>query len=249
MFAGPSGTKLLGLANASDDPVEPLIATTEHTEGPQARVCTLFLRNNAAGKLEVVQRVVLHENRSDRVTFARWPAGNLFCAVLGSDSLYELCRSRDSSHSPYEDVPQEHRLPANARYMCGLHSIGECRIAASLEDNTLRVFRIAGGSLSELQRVPLPQVNWEPNSLVALPGGSLIVRSWFSDLVDKKGKQGIECCAARPDGTLAAPKLLLAQEVLLNFWGLLPPTDAFPTYRLAAFNLNRELCLYPIQPQ
>lgn len=249
---------MLGLANAGDDTAKALVVTTEHTEGPPARVRLLFLRSNAnvaGGKLELVQSVDLHENRSDRVTFARWPSGNLFCAVLGSDTLHEFCRTQSQSQdtsaaqSPYEDTPREHRLPANVRYMCGLQSNGECRFAVSFDDNTLRVFRIAGGTLLELQRIIPPQANWEPNSLVALPGGSLIVRSWFSDQVEKKGKQGIECCAAKPDGTLAPPKMLHSQDLLLNFWALLPPTDVFPTYRLTSFNLNREFCLYPIKSQ
>ena len=247
MFSGANGTELSGLTNVNDDLMDPLVATTEHTSGPPSKVQALFLRRIETGKLEAVQTILLHEDNRNATTFARWPAGNMLCAGWGSTTLHELCRSRKGSQLPFEDKPREHRLPANVRVICGLQSNGECRFAGTFDDDTLRVFRIVGGTLSELQRVPPPHSRWSPWSLVALPGGSLIVRSGFVH-PEMSLMYCIECCAVQPDGSLAAPKRLLAQKLGISVWGLLMPTETSSNHRIVVFNETRELCLYPIKP-
>ena len=251
VYAGPADSKLYGLAIANDDPVSPLIVTTEHLSG---KCRALFVRRNSDAKLQVVQSVVIDETLlSDWVTFARWPEGNLFCAIYDSISLHEFSRAPSASRTPFEDTSRKHSLSNKVRDICGLQSNGECRLAASFADNSIRVFRVvaAGGALDELQRVtpPQPQTTWEPYQLVALPGGSLVVRSEFTEPADSKTKYGIECCAAKSDGTLSSPKRLFSQERGFALCALLPPTEAFPTYRFAAFNRNYELCLLSIKAQ
>ena len=256
VFSGPSNCKLGGLAHANDDPVSPLITTTEHLCGKWR---TLFLRRNSAGKLEVVQSLVIKEtlyaNHETLVAYCNWVTfalsheGNLLCAIRGSKCLHEFCCAPSASRFPFEDTPRKHPLSNTVRCICGLQSINEFRLVASFIDNIIRVFRLAGGALAELQRITPPQSTWTPYTLVALPGGSLIVDSGFTDPLDLKGKQGIECCATNSDGTLSPPKRLFAQDLSLWLWGLLPPTEAFPTYRLVVNNDNSELCLYSIKSQ
>ncbi|MCP6726102.1 hypothetical protein NL526_29000, partial [Klebsiella pneumoniae] len=83
-------------------------------------------------------------------------------------------RSSDTSATPFASTARTYRLPEKILAMCSLQSNGECRLAASFEDDTVRVFRVSGGTLNELQRVAQPpDSNWEPITLVALPGGSL----------------------------------------------------------------------------
>ena len=250
VYAGPANSKLCGLDIANYDPVSPLIVTTEQLSG---KCRALFVRRNSNAKLQVVQSVDIDETlgiHSDFVSFARWPEGNLFCAIFGSISLHEFSRAPSASRTPFEVTSRKHPLSNKVRYICGLQSNGECRLAASFYDNTIRVFRVAatGGALAELQRVtlPQPQTTWELYQLVALPGGSLVVRSYFTDPADSKTKYGIECCAATSDGTLSSPKRLFSQELVFAFWALLPPTEAFPTYRLIAYNANCELYLLTV---
>ena len=251
VYAGQTNSELCGLDIANDDPVSPLIVTTEQLSGKWR---ALFVRRNSDAKLHVVQSVVIDETLlSDWVTFARWPEGNLFCAIYGSDCLHELSRAPSTSRTPFEDTSRKHPLSNKVRDICGLLSNGVCRLAASFYDYSIRVFRVvaAGGALDELQRItpPQPQNTWEPYLLVALPGGSLVVRSYFTDPADSKTKYGIECCAAKSDGTLSSPKRLFSQELAFDLWGLLPPTETFPTYRFTAFNRNCELLLLSIKAQ
>ena len=132
VYAGPEDSKLYGLAIANDDPVSPLIVTTEQLSG---KCRALFVRRNSNAKLQVVQSVVIDETLlSDWVTFARWPEGNLFCAIYNSSSLHEFCRAPSASRTPFEDTSRKHPLSNKVRCICGLQSNGECRLAASFDD-------------------------------------------------------------------------------------------------------------------
>ena len=282
VYAGPANSKLYGLAIADDDPVSPLIVTAEQHSG---KCRALFVRRNSAAKLQIVQSVVIDETidiDNDFVTFARWPEGNLFCAKANSSILHEFSRALSASRSPFEDNPRKHPLSNTIRCICGLQSNGVCRIAASFNDDSIRVFRVAaaGGALTELQRItpPQPQTTWHPLQLFALPGGSLVVCNYlvdFTDPTDSKDpdptdskdpdptdskdpdptdsedqqKFGIECCAAKSDGTLSFPKRLIPQELQFALLGLLSPTKTFPSYRFAAVNTDDELCLLSINAQ
>ena len=212
VYAGSANSKLCGLAIANDDRVSPLKVTTEQLSG---KCRALFLRRNSDAKLQVVQIVVIDATlgpKSDWVTFARSPEGNIFCAMRGSSFLHEFSCAPSASRSPFEDTPRKYALPNKIRCICGRQSSGECRLALSFDDNSICVFRVAGGALKEMQRITPPQTNWGPYMLVALPGGSLIVDTLFTDPTDSKEKRGIECCAAKSDGTLSPPKRLFAQE-------------------------------------
>ena len=266
VYEGPAKSKLCGLAIANDDPVSPLIVTTEHLSG---KCRALFVRRNSDAKLQVVQSVVIDETLgiySDRVTFARWPEGNLFCAINNTSSLHEFTRAPSASRTQFEDTSRKHPLSNKVRCICGLQSNGVCRLAASFVDKSIRVFRVAaaGCALVLLQRVQLQRVQFtrpqtsSSRSLIALPGGSLVY-SLFTDL----NMFGIECCAAKSDGTLSSPtrlfskkpssifliRLLFSRELGFSLWALLPPTEAFPTYRLIANYDNCELCLLSIKAE
>ena len=171
------------------------------------------------------------------------------CAELDSSSLHELCRLHGTSQTPFDNTPRVHLLPANVIAICGIQSNGECRLAASFRDNTLRVFRLAA-TLCEWQRVQHPNSNyWQPITLLALPGGSLIVGSAFGDAPDSKTmKYGIECSAAQPDGSLAPAKRLHATDINFELVGLMPTADGSHTLRIVAYDHpNRALIIYSLK--
>ena len=173
----------------------------------------------------------------------------MFCAIRGSSSMLELCRSQGASQTPFDSTPRVHRLPAEVISICGLQSNGECRLAASFLGGTLRVFRVAGPTLCELQRVPQPNANyWAPYSLLALPGGSLIVGSSFRDAPNTKTRNGFECSVAQQNWSLAPAKRLHAMDMNFDLISLLPATDDCSTLRIAAFDYtNRALNFYPLK--
>ena len=244
---------MFGLANVGDNVNDSLFATAEQTYSPDspAKVRVLLLRRNALASLHVVQSVALNETENNRTTFAQWPGGNVFCAIWGSSSLHELCRSQGASQTPFDSTPRVHRLPAQVIAICELQSNGECRLAASFFDDTLRVFRVAGATLCELQRVPQPNANyWTPRTLLALPGGSLIVKTYFKDAPNTKTRYGFDCCAAQQNGSLAPVKRLHATDMNFNLIGLLPATDDCNTLRIAAFDYtNSALNIYPLNTE
>ena len=228
-----------------------LFATVEQTYSPDthAKFRVLLLRRNALASLHVVQSVALNETEIGWTSFAQWPGGNACCAIWDSCSLHEFCRSQGASQTPFDSTPRVHRLPAKVGAICRLQSNGECRLAASFRDNTLRVFRVAGATLCELQRVPQPNANyWTPSTLLALPGGSLIFSSVFEDAPNTKKRFDFECCAAQQNGSLAPAKRLHATDMGFNLIGLLPATDDCNTLRIAAFDYtNRALNIYPLK--
>ena len=132
VYAGPANSKLCGLAIANDDPVSPLIVTTELLFGKWR---ALFVRSNSDAKLQVVQNIFIDETLfSDWVTFARWPEGDLFCAIYNSSSLHEFSRAPSASRTLFEDTSSKHPLSNKVRNICGLQSNGVCRLAASFDD-------------------------------------------------------------------------------------------------------------------
>ena len=153
------------------------------------------------------------------MTFARWPEGNLFCAIFNTSSLHEFSLAPSASLTPFEATSRKHSLFNAVGCICGLQSNGVCRLAASFNDKSIRVFRVpaAGGALAELLRVTPPQLQttWQRLELFALPGGSLVVSSSFTDPADSKTKYCIECCAAKSDGTLSPPKRLCTGPLAL----------------------------------
>ena len=250
MYTSPRGTILSGLANVGSNVNDSLIATVEQTRGPPARVRVLLLRRNATASLHVVQSVSLNTIESSWTSFAQWPGGNVFCVVLGSRSLHELCHSQAASLTLFDSIPRVHSLPASVLTICGLQSNCECRLAASFDDKTLRVFRVAGATLCELQRLQHPDASFlEPRELLALPGGSLILRSRFVDTTNSDIKfDAIECCAAQQDGSLARSKRLHAPDIEFVLIGLLPTTDVWPTLRIVTFNCTyRALRFYSLK--
>ena len=238
MYVSPNGTQLCGLADVGDNANEPLIATAEHTHGTPAKLRVLLLRRHAAESMRVVQSFDLSSTIKKFTSFAHWPGWNLFCAVLGSNSLHELCRSQGAS--TFDTIPRVHLLPEEVITICGLQTYGECRLAVSFGDKTLRVFRVAGATLCELQRLPRPDATfWEPRELLALPGGSLILRSRLADAANSETViDAIECCAAQQDGSLARSNRLHVPDIELFLIGLLPTTDVWPTLCIAAFECS-----------
>ena len=251
LYTSENGTRLSGLANVGDNVNNSLIATAEIIPGIPAKIRLLLLRRDAAATLHVAQSADLNETENGWASFAQWYGGNLFCAVLGSSSLHELCRSQGASQTPFDNTPRVHILPEEVIAICGLQSNGECRLAASFYDKTFRVFRVSGATLCELQIVPRPDSNfWKPRTLLALPGGSLILGSSFRDASNSQTlKYGIECCAAQPDGFLASSKRLHAPFIDFALIGLLQSIDDSSILRIVTRDTNRALCIYSLKNQ
>ena len=107
----------------------------------------------------------------------------------------------------------------------------------------------AGATLSELQIVPPPDSNYcKPRTLLALPGGSLILGSLFWDASNTKTlKYGIEYCVAQPDRSLASSKRLHAPDIDFALIGLLQSIDDPSILRIVTRNTNRALCIYSLK--
>ena len=122
-----------------------------------------FLRCNASGQLALVHSVPLHESTNNYLSsFASGPNGSVLCAIYGSNTVHEICRASGAAAAPFADASKEYRLPDKVRYICGLQCVGEQRLVASFCDNSVRVFRLTGGALSEMQRVTEPATEWSP---------------------------------------------------------------------------------------
>ena len=185
---------------------------------------------NIAGSLHVMHNIGLNETHCNLTSFVQWPGGNVFCAIWGSSSLHE-----GASQAPFDSIPRVHLLPARVIAICTLQSNGECCLAASFDDNTLHVFRVSGATLYGFQRVLQPDAKyWQPLTLLALPGGSLILCSWFEDASNAKRRYAIECCATQQYGFLAPSKRLQAQDTDLYLIDLLPAIDDSRSLRIVA---------------
>ena len=240
------GSKLNGLANIGDDPLSPLFVTTEQMNALPRTVRLLFLRRSSTESLKVVQSTVLDEHRTNDAFFALWQAGSLFCAIKCSYALYQLCRSSGASQLQFKEKPLKHELPEMVLEICGLQMNGEPRLVASFCDSSLRVYKVSGTTLFELQLIKPTCRHRILGSLIGLPGGSVIAESRFDDEMPLKDfKYGIACYASQPDGTLAAPKRLHTEDRWFGLKFFLPPTDFYFTNRLVA-DLNENLCLYTI---
>ena len=205
----------------------------------------LFLKRSSTESLEVVQSIVLDEHRTNDAFFALWHAGSLFCALNCSYALHQLCRTSGDSQLLFEDKPQKHELPEMVLEICGLQMNGEPRLVASFCDSSLRVYKVSGKTLFELQLIEPTCRHRILGKLIGLPGGSVIAESRFDEVPFKDFKYGIACYASQPDGTLAAPKRLHTEDRWFGLKFFLPPTDFYLTNRLVA-DLNENLCLYSI---
>ena len=168
-----------------------------------------FLRRNASEKLEHVQSVNLLEWISGLSSFATGLNSTVFCAIAGSSTVHEICRTPGTAGEPFGAVAKTHRLPEVIRFICGFQCNEEHRVAASLADNSVRVFRATGEKLCELQKIRAPHDDWNPMTLVGLAEGAFCICSHFTDLTDWKKKYVIELCAADSSGTLSTPRRLM----------------------------------------
>ena len=239
------GTKLNGLASIGNDPRTPLFVTTEQTNALPKTVRLLFLGRNSNNSLEVLQSTVLDENKTNDAFFAPCQAGGLFCAINCSYALYQLCRSSGASQLQLEEKPLKHKLPEMVLEISSLRMNGEPRFVASFCDSNLRVYKVVGTTLVELQLIEPTCKHRILGRLIGLPGGSVIAESRFDDELLKDFQYGIACYASQPDGTLAAPKRLQTEDRWLGLKYFLPPTDFHLTNRLVA-DFNENLLLYTI---
>ena len=225
VFSCSSTAKLIGLFAVSDRPNRPLTVTTEQTDSPFA-IRVNVLRRNATEHLALVQTVPLQESASNLATFATGADGSVLCAIWNSSAVHEMCRTPGAANAPFGADANTHSLPSAIRFICGFECDGERRVAASFEDNTLRVFRARGDGLCELQQIRAPHDNWSPRSLVGLADGAFCVSSYFIDPADSEWKYAIELCAADASGALSSPRLLMQFTNVVELWCNSRPADA-----------------------
>ena len=201
----------------SDTPNRPLIVTTEQTPSPLA-IRVNVLRHNASDQLALVQTVTLQESNINWSTLATGPNGSVFCAICGSSAVHEICRAPGAANAPFEAAAKAHRLPTDIRYICGFECDGEHRVAASFDDNSVRIFRATGDGLCELQQIRAPHANWTPRSLVGLADGAFCIDSYCTDPADSKENHAIELCAADASGALSTPRRLMQFTNSVALW-------------------------------
>ena len=176
------------------------------------------LRRNASEQLALVQTVTLQESTINCSSFATGPNGSVFCAFRGSSAVHELCRTPGATNRPFGAAAKTHRLPTAIRCICGFECDGEHRVAASFDDNSVRIFRAIGDGLCELQQIRAPHANWTPNLLVGLADGAFCISSYCTDPADSTVKWGIELCAADASGALSTPRRLMQFTNHVNLW-------------------------------
>ena len=209
----------------SDTPNRPLIVTTEQTASPLA-IRVNVLRRNASEQLALVQTVTLQESKSWWSSFATGPNGSVFCAIVTSSSVHEMCRMPGAAGAPFGVAAKAHRLPTSIRYICGFECDAEHRVAASFNDNSVRIFRATGDELCELQKIRAPHANWQPVTLVGLADGAFCIGSYCTDPADSKGKYAIELCAADAGGAQSTPRRLMQFTNQVVLWCHSRPADA-----------------------
>ena len=201
----------------SDTPNRPLIVTTEQTASPPA-IRVNVLRRNASEQLALVQTVTLQESTRGYSSFATGPNGSVFCAIVGSSAVHEMCRTPGAANAPFGAAAKTHRLPTDIRYICGFECDGEHRVAASTRDSRVLIFRATGDGLCELQQIRAPHANWTPNSLVGLADGAFCISSNCTDPADSKVKYAIELCATDASGALSTPRRLMQFTNDVDLW-------------------------------
>ena len=219
VFSCASTAKLRGLFTVSDTPNRPLIVTTKQTASPLA-IRVNVLRRNASEQLALVQTVTLQESTINWSSFATGPDGSVFCAIVGSSAVDEMCRTPGAANAPFGAAAKAHRLPTDIYYICGFECDGEHRVAASFKDNSVRIFRATGDGLCELQQIRAPHANWTPYSLVGLADGAFCISSYCTD------SKGIELCAADASGVLSTPRRLMQFTNFVALWCHSRPADA-----------------------
>lgn len=228
-----------------------MIATTEHINSEPIRVRALLMHRNihAAGRLDLVQSITLNSDVTrNTTTFAPFAGGNVICAIWGSRSLHDLCRSQGASGAVFENTARAHPLPKAVLAVCSLHSEsnGEWRLAASLDDNTLRVFGVACHS-ERIAAASAASRQMDTKHSRGIPGGSVILQSLES--IKPYDSYYIEFYMAQQNGLLAAPKLIYSQDTGIYLIGLMPPALTFPNFRLVAFEWkknDRGIGVYPV---
>ena len=185
-----------------------------------------------SGQLSLVQSVTLEDLETYCwASFASASNGSVFCALYYSKSLYELCRALISPAAPF--ASKAHRLPDNIQYICGLQCAGEQRLVASFADDSVRVYRLLDGALSEVQRLSAPTSDWTPRTLVGLSDGGICLCSRFQDATDATIKYAIELSAADASGTLSSPRRLAQFTNGVQVWcHLRPPAASDGSHRI-----------------
>ena len=120
----------------SDRPNRPFILTTEQSFSPVLIRANVLRRKNESEQLAILQAVSLQESKTDWTSFATGPNGSVFCAINGSSSVHEICRTPGAAGAPFKTPKKTHRLPDVIRYICGFQCDGNRRLAASLDDYT-----------------------------------------------------------------------------------------------------------------
>ena len=201
----------------SDKPNRPYIVTTEQTASPLA-IRVHFLCRNASEQLALVQTVTLQESNSKCSTFATGPDGSVLCAIFGSFAVHEMCRTPGAANAPFRAAAKAHRLPTSIHYICGFECDGQHRVAASFNDNSVRIFRATVDGLCELQQIRAPHDNWTPRLLVGFADGAFCISSYYTDPADSKVKYAIELCAADASGALSTPRRLMQFTNSVELW-------------------------------
>ena len=200
-----------------------------------------FLRRSRSGELELVQSVPLQQKKTNLSSFASGPNGSVFCAILYSTCVHEICRSHYAAVTPLADSSTAYGLHAVVHYICGLQCVGEQRLVASFNDRRVRVFSASGGALTELQRIPWPTADATPYTLVGLSNGEVWVKSDVNDSTTSIRKYNIDFCTVDASGTLSSPRRLEQFTNGIDVWCHLRVSEASDSsHRIILARYNEE---------
>ncbi len=209
LFSSPVGCGLSGLFRMFDSHLPATFAAVEidAVNQPGESDCCVLVLREAAGRLEVAQRVPLSQKAKKLSTsFASIPNG-LLIALIELDTVFELQHDLHlpPQHPPFLFIPISHGMPAPVRQISSLSDapVGpSTHIGISLGDKTLRLFGWSAGPsrLTQLSVVAGPQ-NWDPLYILPIPHRMAFIVSNIKETANGKWADDIELFCASGGGT------------------------------------------------
>ena len=197
---------------------------TETWDTPRSTWLLVFKREQTSSQLAtLLHKLPLPEKtRWLNVTFSPFPNGNALLGVIGFTRVYEVeCSpSQHSRAASLTTVLKPYQLPLAYRCISGFRVCDQWNLAASFEDDSVRVFSFIDGLLAESCRLALASCVQRPFRIIDLLPGVLLVRSeapspdcsWttFLDLFQYDAR----CCFSPPSRLLEHKGILIPLATL-----------------------------------
>lgn len=231
LYYGPPNVEMAGLFSTPVNSTTSTLFTVE-VERPKgietwdtSRVTRLlvFRREKSAQQLTLWHKETLPEKtRWLNVTIAALPNGNALVGVIGFTRVYEVDFS-DSHNARLALSLRPYQLPGAYRCICGFRVCDRWHLAASFDDDTVRVFSFSGSLLEESCRLALASSVLRPFRIVDLCLGGLLVRSEAPSASDCAWTTYLDLFPYDARGLFSGPSRLLERKGILIPLAVVPP--------------------------